>query len=323
MRDCDYTDDSADSSDCSSSTDGEDTAPRDEEATDFTGFRLVSVDALHSLLSTAACCRHCGGELYFAEVKREGLATTLALSCQSCSNTSTKTLANRVGRFWDVNRQAVFAMRWIGRGRDALCKICGALDMPTPISKSAFDDHCKALYQASQQIAEASMTSAAKEVRHFNEKEGQDAPIFNTSVSFDGTWMRRGFSSKFGVFTAISWDVGKVVDYHVSSKYCHQCAIMRSRHRKGELTTEELEQARNDHNCSKNTDQSSPGMEGEAAVVLWQRSKERRGLRYTTYIGDGDGKGYSAVCAANPYGPDITIIKEECVGHVQKRVGTN
>eukprot|EP00117_Sycon_ciliatum_P010062 scpid62032/ scgid12107/ len=61
-------------------------------------------------------------------------------------------------------------------------------------------------------------------------------------------------------------------------------------------------------------------MEMEAVKVLWKWSLEHRGLRYTTYLGDGASKGYTAVCAEKPYG-DIPIAKEECTGHVQKRLG--
>ena len=64
-------------------------------------------------------------------------------------------------------------------------------------------------------------------------------------------------------------------------------------------------------------------MEGEAAGIIWNRSVNRNGLRYTTYIGDGDGKVYTTVCSARPYGEDVAVIKEKCVGHVQKHVGTN
>ena len=51
-------------------------------------------------------------------------------------------------------------------------------------------------------------------------------------------------------------------------------------------------------------------------------TEESRRLRYTTYIGDGDSKGYHAVTAAQPYGADAQVVKEECIGHVQKRLGT-
>ena len=57
--------------------------------------------------------------------------------------------------------------------------------------------------------------------------------------------------------------------------------------------------------------------------MIWQRSVERRQARYTTFIGDGDTKSFKAVCDVAPYGPDVVMTKEECVGHVQKRVGSN
>ena len=61
-------------------------------------------------------------------------------------------------------------------------------------------------------------------------------------------------------------------------------------------------------------------METEAAVKLWKRSEETNGLKYVYYIGDGDRKGFDAVTADKPYG-DIAVEKEECIGHVQKRLG--
>ena len=75
--------------------------------------------------------------------------------------------------------------------------------------------------------------------------------------------------------------------------------------------------------CPINTTRSAPGMESEAAVVLWQRSVARNGLEYHSFIGDGDSKGFSAVNETQPYGPNVTVRKEECVGHVQKRIGTH
>ena len=63
-------------------------------------------------------------------------------------------------------------------------------------------------------------------------------------------------------------------------------------------------------------------MESEAALVMWSRSVERHGLRYTTLVGDGDSKAFDKVKAHSPYGPDFDITKEECINHVSKRLGT-
>ena len=57
-------------------------------------------------------------------------------------------------------------------------------------------------------------------------------------------------------------------------------------------------------------------------MELYQCSVERHNLRYTTFIGDGDSSTFSRVCKAEPYGADHPVTKEECVGHVPKRMGT-
>ena len=42
-------------------------------------------------------------------------------------------------------------------------------------------------------------------------------------VSYDGTWMKRGFTSQYGVGVAIDILTGLVIDYEVMSLYCHGC----------------------------------------------------------------------------------------------------
>lgn len=53
---------------------------------------------------------------------------------------------------------------------------------------------------------------------------------------------------------------------------------------------------------------------------MFLRSEDLYGVRFTNYIGDGDTATYPAICKSKPYGPDIDIVKEECVGHVQNRM---
>ncbi|GFY19140.1 uncharacterized protein TNCV_4225041 [Trichonephila clavipes] len=64
-------------------------------------------------------------------------------------------------------------------------------------------------------------------------------------------------------------------------------------------------------------------MENVDMVRIFQRSLSHRSVRYTSYIGDGDSKTFSSITASNPYGEYITVSKIECVGHVQKRMGTH
>ena len=62
----------------------------------------------------------------------------------------------------------------------------------------------------------------------------------------------------------------------------------------GKISKEDYDVFADSHYCAQNTHRSSPAMEAEAAQNLWMRSEEKLQLRYTTYIGDGDFKGYIA-----------------------------
>ena len=54
---------------------------------------------------------------------------------------------------------------------------------------------------------------------------------------------------------------------------------------------------------------------------IFDRSEERHKLQYTEYYGDGDSKGFNGV--ENTYMDNgLKVVKKECLGHVQKRVGT-
>lgn len=76
------------------------------------------------------------------------------------------------------------------------------------------------------------------------------------------------------------------------------------------------------HKCSLNHNQSSGAMETVGALSFFAQSIEKYNLRYTHYIGDGDTESYKNVTDSKPYGIDCIPEKLECVGHVQKRLGS-
>lgn len=65
----------------------------------------------------------------------------------------------------------------------------------------------------------------------------------------------------------------------------------------------------------------SQSMEAAGVLTLYKRTPE--GIRYSPFVGDGDGKSYSQLEQAAPYGPSFHIPKEDCIAHVTKRMGTN
>ncbi|GFX38553.1 hypothetical protein TNCV_3206211 [Trichonephila clavipes] len=62
-------------------------------------------------------------------------------------------------------------------------------------------------------------------------------------------------------------------------------------------------------------------MEVSGAIETFQRSESLHGLRYTQFLGDSDARAYKAVNEMQPY-EDIGIEKLECVGYVDKWMGT-
>ena len=74
------------------------------------------------------------------------------------------------------------------------------------------------------------------------------------------------------------------------------------------------------HKCPLNHTKSSGAMESDGVLECYLSSVIERQLRYLTYIGGGDTKSFHVI-DANPY-PGFLIKKAECVGHVQKRIGT-
>ena len=63
-------------------------------------------------------------------------------------------------------------------------------------------------------------------------------------------------------------------------------------------------------------------MEVDAVIEMFRRSLENLGVRFSYYVRGGDAKTHNGIIKADPYG-ETEVTKKECVGHVQKRIGTH
>ena len=209
------------------------------------------------------------------------------------------------------------AVREIGKGHSAIETLCGFMNITPPMNNNSYTEAMKELYLSYRKKAIDNMESVATSVR--KEKLGKEYSsdtIVNVDASFDGTWQRRGFSSMNGVVFVILKDSGQCVDYHVMSKKCSACEVW-----KGRECTVEHERFLCDHDCSINHAGSAGSMEIAGVLQCFKQSVHLHNLRYTNYIGDSDSKSYLEVVKADPYN-GVPITKLECIGHVQKRVGS-
>ena len=144
-----------------------------------------------------------------------------------------------------------------------------------------------------------------------------DGNIADVAVTVDGTWQKRGHSSKIGVVFVISVRTGEILDYVVKSLACQEC----SAHGSWDKDSDKFMSWSQAHSsmCQINHQGSSEAMEAAGAAEIFSRSIEGRGLRYTLFVGDGDSSCYGTVKEAMKH--KYHVEKEECVGHIQKRMG--
>ena len=91
--------------------------------------------------------------------------------------------------------------------------------MPKPMTKNNYTKLVTPITEACTVVARKSMQDAVKEIK----LNGKGDTVIDTSISCDGSWQQRGFSSLNGFVSLISMDSGKVIDVEAMSRYCKQC----------------------------------------------------------------------------------------------------
>ncbi|GFT09557.1 uncharacterized protein TNCV_797601 [Trichonephila clavipes] len=157
--------------------------------------------------------------------------------------------------------------------------------------------------------------------KHHEDLLGTANGVIDITVSYDGTWQKRGHSSLYGIGIVIDILTGLIIDYEILSKYCPECTT--AKRDLGENSAEySIWYKSHQKECSKNYVGSSNAMEVKAAEILWKRSIKNCGMRYVSILSDGDAKTYQHLSSLNVYGNCIKIAKEECINHMAKRLGT-
>ena len=189
------------------------------------------------------------------------------------------------------------------------------LDLPQPVSKNVYTEHVRVISKAAISHAQASMKRNRMEVReHYGATSDDD--VIDVLVSCDGTWQRRGHKSLFDADFIIAYETGKVLDYIVKSKHCAACTYWE----KKDKTSEEYQRWKEAHTCDINFKGSAGAMEPHGTVEMFKQSLQYK-IRYNPLIADGDTKTHNMLLEQQPYGSTL-VEKCDCVGHVQKRMGT-
>ncbi|GFT47433.1 uncharacterized protein TNCV_3749841 [Trichonephila clavipes] len=215
---------------------------------------------------------------------------------------------------------------WVrrGRGHAALETFSSVLNMPTMDQKT----FAKCMHNLSvknkevkKKILEMSH-QAAREAHVKVDASLKNQEIIYVSVSYDGTWQKRGHTSYLGLGIIIDILSGLVLDFEVLSKYCQNCVVA-GRDMGVDSAEFHIWQKGHADECDKSFDGTSGAMEMHAALIMWRRSISDCQMRFVSMLSDGDSTTFQFLSDNKIYGSDIKIEKEECMNHIAKRLGTS
>lgn len=274
----------------------------DVEVDSSFGYRILDFITVFSAIANVVVCKECKSEVKFTEKAIRGLGFKLVVSCAKCEKKEISSCPY-IKNGYEINRRIVLAMRLLGVGLQGIKKFCAFMELPQPVYHSFYDKLIKNLQIATSAVCKQSILKAAQEEHAASIAKGKTNGL---TVSGDGTWRKRGFSSLYGLVSLIGYYVGKVVDFEVKSKYCKACEYWNK-----STDTEEYAEWAESHasECSANHEGSAGKMEVDAAIEMFQRSESLHKLKYANYIGDGDSKTFKGITDAKPYGPKFVIKK--------------
>ena len=240
----------------------------------------------------------------------------IGIPADSCINNKSIRLQGQS----DLNLRSLLAIHTTSQSWEDFRLTCSLLDLKVPASTIS-RRHLNNFVQSTSRVVSKSMEISGDNVHSsFHSNSLLPENLRSCTVSFDASWHRRGHFSNQGFAAVIDLEYGKVLDYQLYDRVCYPCSKWPEDRKENHPA--DYQEYWNSHKlfCTANFSGSSQSMESAAAVDLWKRSIPSHSLVYDTYIGDGDSSSFKNLVKSNPYNGMLTVRKEECLGHVQKRV---
>ncbi|KAL7290794.1 hypothetical protein TKK_0015538 [Trichogramma kaykai] len=274
---------------------------------------ILAFNLVFSALAELLKCKICNSDVKFTQTNVRGLGFKINIECQCGDRTINSCPMINTGN--EINRRIVFVLRLLGVGIHGVRLFCSLMELSSNFNVTRYYYILENIKIATHAVSEACLKKAGEEEKEENKENNM--PEDELTVSGDGTWSKRGYSSLIGVTTLIGKYSSKILDCFVSSKTCKTCEVMRKK-----LNPVEFEifyESEHREECSANYEGSSRGMEVQGIIEMFKNSEELHHAKYAYYIGDGDSKTFTNLSAAKPYG-DFVVQKLECVLHVGKRM---
>ncbi|CAF3973573.1 unnamed protein product [Rotaria sordida] len=242
-----------------------------EDTNDY--YQIIHNSFLLELMKQTICvsCKSkWNGDMSVA--KREGLYCSLVFTCH-CSNeikiNTSKQCPKTSKR--DINIRSAIGANFAGISHQGLVKLCGVLNVPPPIGDDHFSRTITHILPVFESHKLNSMKNAIEEACSESNKR-------ELTVSGDGTWQKRGFSSLHEVVEIMSTGSStKVLGLERLSKSCSICTGALSIKHSNPTKYEEI---KNKHKCEITHSGSSSSMETEGIYHLFSRSVRMYNVQY-------------------------------------------
>lgn len=275
------------------------------------GFKyvLICFTLVFGALESALKCKLCNGDVKFLKNSLRGLGFKLCIKC-SCREVMIDSCP-MIKNAYEINRRFTYVMRLLGVGQAGINLFCSLMDINI-FHKSLYYQVMEQIKIAVKSVTDLVFKKAVKEENEKNVKKGNREN--HLSVSGDGSWAKRGFSSLLGIVSLIGKFSNKILDVIVKSSVCKGCQFLAT---KDPIEAESLYEE-HEPDCTANHQGSAGKMEVDGVLEMFKHSEERYGVKYAQYIGDGDCKTHKSLIDNKPYGGNPEVEKLECVLHVKK-----
>jgi hypothetical protein len=255
------------------------------------GNRIQNLELLQDWLKSNLVCNSCkqGYPMLVKEMNIEGLSSQFLWRCSICQKEFLAPTSPKVkftGEIGEkpkstINIMAIGGVMMGGGTFKTLETILGSMDIPS-MTHNTFDRLAKYFGEASLQLAVEVMEESAKKEVELAKQNGAITDALNRvgiTVSYDGNWAKRSYRHTYNSLLGGGWMIGLYsqlpIAFFTCNKYCAVC------------TSQVKKKTFEDHDCSKNWEQSAKSMEAEIAIQC-TLSLAKLGIKVAVLIGDED-----------------------------------
>lgn len=103
------------------------------------------------------------------------------------------------------------------------------MDMSQFLFQNTYDAIVDNMLGCVKEVSNKLFKNAVDQEKQETSKERNIEETNELTVSGDGTWKKRGFTSLYGVSSIFGYYTGKVLDIFVKSSYCKSCEFWRKK----------------------------------------------------------------------------------------------